>query len=194
MYGWSDTAVMTGTIREPLSPHIHHNSLHHNQMEGLGYGVCVIRGDPLIEWNYFDQNRHSIAGTDRPDCCYVARYNVVDETVSHAFDMHTYIDDERGIEQAGKTIYIRRNTFGFTDSHVSSYPDGQEAVAIRGTPTDVVKLTKNWFHHPTRPNDENINKQGQAFRQEYTSSWENFEYSNNHYGSDEPPDGIGAPG
>ena len=45
---------------------MHHNFIHHNQYNGLGYGVCHGSAYSLIEANLFDANRHSIAGTGVP--------------------------------------------------------------------------------------------------------------------------------
>jgi hypothetical protein len=46
--------------------HVHHNYIHGNNTQGLGYGVSVGRGEnlhPTIEYNYFDENRHSVAAS-----------------------------------------------------------------------------------------------------------------------------------
>ncbi len=56
--------------------HIHHNYIHHCQYNGLGYGISHNTSSSLIECNLFDWNRHSIAGTGRPGCGYVARNNI----------------------------------------------------------------------------------------------------------------------
>jgi hypothetical protein len=69
--------------------HIHHNFIHHCQYEGLGYGVCHNTASSLIEYNLFDSNRHSVTGTGRIGCSYVARHNVnLANSLSHCFDMH----------------------------------------------------------------------------------------------------------
>ncbi|WP_363466090.1 hypothetical protein [Halogeometricum borinquense] len=200
LYGWPQAPIMSGAGGYAVDTHIHHNSLHNNQMEGFGYGVVVTVGNPTIEWNYFDKNRHSIAGTGKPDCSYEARYNLVGpNTVSHAFDMH---GEETGNvmdgKQAGRTISIHHNTFQFSKSYV--YDVGQEAVTIRGVPSDKAVLENNWFYHTlpdgqTQPDDTNVDENGQPFRQYNIpqDDWTNVEFANNHYGTDEPASDIGHP-
>ena len=55
----------------------------------MGYGICHDRSFSLIEYNLFNYNRHSIAGTGRPDSGYEARHNIeIKHSLSHCFDMH----------------------------------------------------------------------------------------------------------
>jgi hypothetical protein len=120
--------------------HIHHNHIHHCQYQGLGYGVCHDTASSLIEYNLFDWNRHSIAGTGRPGCGYVARHNVeLGESLSHCFDMHGGRDRKDGTDIAGTRIEIHHNTFRAA----------QTPVVIRGVPQQVCDAHHNWFpKHP----------------------------------------------
>ena len=116
--------------------HIHHNNIHHNQYHGLGYGVSLNRTQATIEYNRFNFNRHSIAGTGRPGCSYVARHNIVGpEASSHAFDMHGGPDRNDGTDIAGTTIQIYNNTF-LTE---------QLPIKIRGVPEREASVYNNWF-------------------------------------------------
>jgi len=91
--------------------HVHHNYIHHNQIKGLGYGVAF-GGGGLIEYNLFNFNRHSIAGSGRSNQYYVARYNVdMGDSLSHVFDMHGGADRGDGTNIAGKYIEMYNNTF-----------------------------------------------------------------------------------
>ncbi len=122
--------------------HIHHNFIHHCQYNGLGYGVSHDTASSLIEYNLFDWNRHSIAGTGRPSCNYIARHNVeLGESLSHCFDMHGGRDRKDGTSIAGSTIEIYNNTFRPT----------QTPIVIRGVPEEVCDVHHNWFvqHHST---------------------------------------------
>jgi hypothetical protein len=66
----------------------------------------------LIEYNIFELNRHSIAGTGQPGCGYIARNNVVLElSTDHCFDMHGGSARSDGTDIAGTTIEIYNNTF-----------------------------------------------------------------------------------
>jgi hypothetical protein len=116
--------------------HIHHNYIHHCQYQGLGYGVCHNKAGSLIECNLFDWNRHSIAGTGRPGCSYVARNNVeLGVSLSHCFDMHGGRDRKDGTDIAGTSIEIYNNTFRAP----------QTPVVIRGVPEDRCEVHHNWF-------------------------------------------------
>lgn len=115
---------------------VHHNFIHHCQYSGLGYGVVHDQASSLIEYNLFDQNRHSIAGTGVPGCSYIARHNVqLDISSSHCFDMHGGRDREDGTEIAGTTIEVSNNTFRAP----------QTSVKIRGVPEDKCDVHHNWF-------------------------------------------------
>lgn len=116
--------------------HIHHNFIHHCQYNGLGYGVCHDTASSLIEYNMFNWNRHSIAGTGRPGCSYVARHNVErGVSLSHCFDMHGGRDRGDGTDIAGTSIEIYNNTFRAP----------QTPVRIRGVPQEKCEIHHNWF-------------------------------------------------
>ncbi len=116
--------------------HIHHNYIHHCQYQGLGYGVCHNTASSLIEYNQFDSNRHSIAGTGRPGNSYVARHNVeLGTSLSHCFDMHGGRDRKDGTDIAGTSIEIYNNTFRAK----------QTPVVIRGVPEEQCTVHHNWF-------------------------------------------------
>ncbi len=116
--------------------HIHHNYIHHCQYNGLGYGISHDTASSLIECNLFDWNRHSIAGTGRPGCSYVARNNVeLGTSLSHCFDMHGGADRRDGTQIAGTRIEIYNNTFRAPT----------RAIAIRGIPEDSCEVHHNWF-------------------------------------------------
>ena len=120
--------------------HIHHNFIHHCQYNGLGYGISHDTASSLIENNLFDWNRHSIAGTGRPGCNYIARHNVeLGESLSHCFDMHGGRDRKDGTAIAGTSIEIYNNTFR----------PAQIPVVIRGVPEEICTVHHNWFvqHH-----------------------------------------------
>jgi len=115
---------------------IHHNFIHHCQYNGLGYGVSHNTASSLIEFNLFDWNRHSIAGTGRPGCTYVARHNVeLGTSLSHCFDMHGGRDRKDGTDVAGTSIEIYNNTFRAP----------QTPVVIRGVPQETCEVHHNWF-------------------------------------------------
>ncbi len=116
--------------------HIHHNFIHHCQYKGLGYGISMAVASTLIEYNLFDSNRHSLAGTGSPGCGYIARHNVeLGTSLSHCFDMHGGRDRKDGTTIAGTTIEIYNNTFRGTE----------RAVGIRGIPEEKCVVRNNWI-------------------------------------------------
>lgn len=116
--------------------HIHHNYIHHCQYAGLGYGVSHDESSSIIEYNLFDWNRHSIAGTGKVECGYIARHNVeLGESLSHCFDMHGGRDRKDGTAIAGSSIEIYNNTFFGL----------QHSVVIRGVPQEKCEIHHNWF-------------------------------------------------
>lgn len=133
MSGWSQAAVF---LSEGKGHHIHHNYIHSNQRQGLGYGVSHGTSFSLIEYNLFGWNRHSIAGTGRPPSGYIARYNVeLGHSLSHNFDMHGGRDRKDGTTIAGSRIEIYNNTFLGTG----------RAIGIRGSPEEYARIYRNWF-------------------------------------------------
>ena len=137
LYGWSHAAVY---LKKGSDQHIHHNHIHHNQRHGLGYGVSHNQAFSLIEYNLFDNNRHSIAGTGRSPSGYEARHNVVQEHAnSHLYDMHGGRDRKDGTTIAGTWMRIYNNTF--TATHV-------RAIVIRGVPEETASIQYNWFYIP----------------------------------------------
>lgn len=141
MFGWTFAAITVGSRERATWGWIHHNSLHHNQMDHLGYPMDLYNGLHLIEWNTFDANRHSIAGFGRPNNGYEARFNHVGpNAVSWSFDMHnlaenlpslTFSDNKVG----GKFTNVHHNVFELTQ-----YP----AFSIQGHPTMYSRFANNW--------------------------------------------------
>ncbi len=109
---------------------IHNNYIHHNQINGLGYGVSLTKAYCEVYSNYFNYNRHSIAGSGYPDSGYKAFCNVeFGASLSTYFDMHGGYDRNKTYveEFAGEYVEIYHNTFlgdrepfnlrGFPTSH-----------------------------------------------------------------------------
>jgi hypothetical protein len=132
----------TGAISisgESKNHHIHHNYIHHNQRNGLGYGVSHGKAISLIEYNLFDYNRHDIQGSGEPGSGYTARYNLqMGHSLSHCFDMHGGSDRKDGTSTAGENIMIYHNTF-----LSEKYP-----YLIRGLPSGVQEFYRNAVYMP----------------------------------------------
>ena len=144
--GWSHAAI---NLRAGDKHHIHHNFIHHNQYNGLGYGVCHNKAFSLIEYNLFNYNRHSIAGTGRSASGYEARHNVeIKHSLSHCFDMHGGRDRKDGTNTAGTWIKVHHNTFR----------SSRQAIVIRGVPEQDAEIYNNWFYQ--KPGDTSVRSAG----------------------------------
>lgn len=131
-----------GVLLEDGEGHrVHHNFIHHNQRDGLGYGVSHDTAFSVIEANLFDYQRHSIAGTGRPGSGYEARHNVErGHSISHNFDMHGGLAREDGTDIAGTYTHVVSNTFFELPGESL-----ETAIRIRGIPEDMNLFELNWF-------------------------------------------------
>ncbi|EKB05938.1 hypothetical protein HMPREF9711_00907 [Myroides odoratimimus CCUG 3837] len=110
IFGWTHTAihVKEGSKRNRFK----YNFFHHNRRHGLGYGITVDGGEALIVANYFDYNRHDIAGTGIPGSGYEVYLNVfLSNTHSDSIDMHGGYDRKDGTNIAGDYMYVYNNYF-----------------------------------------------------------------------------------
>ncbi|KUG19452.1 MAG: right-handed parallel beta-helix repeat-containing protein [Methanomicrobiaceae archaeon] len=145
--GWSYSGVYlhgTGGSTMQAGGHIHHNSIHHCQMNGLGYGALVSGGaQALIEANYFDYTRHAVAGSGVTGDGYEVRYNRFgpNHIASSAFQVDMHGQAVNGTNRAGTLMYIHHNTFETID------PWHANPVRIRGIPRDHCYIYNNWFHY-----------------------------------------------
>ncbi len=132
---WSHAAI---NLKSGDKHHIHHNYIHHNQYNGLGYGVCHNTAFSLIDYNLFNYNRHSIAGTGRSGSGYEAANNVeLGVSLSHCFDMHGGRARGDGTSIAGDWMKFHHNTFRAENT----------AIVIRGLPRRKAEVYNNWFCH-----------------------------------------------
>jgi len=117
--------------------HVHHNYIHQNNTQGLGYGVAVGLGEnlnPTIEYNYFDENRHSVTSSGE-NHGYVCRFNHFGPThVMHPIDVHNPGARDTVIEQNVVETVVRT-----WDDNCAPSVDGFDGT--QGT----VQVTDNWF-------------------------------------------------
>lgn len=138
---FSSAAISVGGQGHSL--YVHHNHIHHNQRNGLGYGVSLGRVFVLIEANHFDWCRHHIASSGSPGSGYEARYNVCGEDAnSHLFDMHGGRDRGDRTQIAGDWLNIHHNTFR----------SDRRSIGIRGLPSQGARIHHNWFLNPDPEN------------------------------------------
>ena len=155
--------------------HIHHNHIHHNARDGLGYGVLGAGGHPLIEWNYFDYNRHSVASTGGHHG-YTVRYNHFAETsVDIVIDVH----------KPGCVNSEVHNNIVEAVEDVDGEHDPLQAIQVRGVPDETFDAHHNWFFNPVPPRDSPTGSwTNEAIIQVHVNEWTNVEFWDNHYGAD----------
>jgi len=145
--GWGGAGIVfwrTGVAKDMKDGgYVHHNDIHNCQGFGFGYGVVVYRGSVcLVEANYFDYTRHSIAGDGTAESGYEARYNINGPHATYQnFDMHGKPDPSGSGTIAGDLIKIHHNTFLGTEPAVAP------PIAIRGVPRVGAYIDHNWFYY-----------------------------------------------
>ncbi len=166
---------------EKIKCRINHNYIHHNNKQGLGYGVVINykNSEAEIYYNWFDQNRHSVAGNGRSGEVYTAAYNFTlsNSMNSAEYDMHGFSDFNKNncselqnctynssCNIAGKTIILLNNAcvnsryfFG-----LRGIPqEGAYALNNFSSSPSFFKLWRTWSNSSNcsllPPNDENIN-------------------------------------
>ncbi|UKJ07224.1 right-handed parallel beta-helix repeat-containing protein [Solitalea lacus] len=145
IYGWNHAGIYLAD--GAYNSYIHHSYFHHNQQNGLGYGVSMSKATAKIMYNYFDYNRHAVAGSGIAGSGYEAAYNVVlSHATAHSFDMHGYGGDGSQYV-AGDYVKIHDNIFFMT---------AYRAITVRGTPTQGVYISNNKFAHKSEASALNI--------------------------------------
>ena len=141
LWGWSDTAVK---LRSSKNATVSYNCIRNNRAENKAYGVQVRDGSyAVITDNYFQLNRHHIAGTGNSDGNgfydgYEATNNVFNMSGMwlQGIDMHGGNSNDTG-GQAGGSIWVHNNSF-------TGYYSGP-AIKIRHIPKDSCLIENNSF-------------------------------------------------
>lgn len=134
LMGWSYSAI---DLENGIGNIIRNNYIHHNQRLGLGYGVAVHDAYALIEENFFNWNRHSVAGSGRLNSGYEIRNNIFGKrSLNYVVDMHGIYDERVKDTIGGTDLHIHHNTFYTTE-------DGP--IVIHGDPINTVKIHHNIF-------------------------------------------------
>src|SRR2546428_539183 len=124
-------------VQNTKTGHITKSYIHHNQRSGLGYGIVLDKGFALIDYNFFDYNRHAIVGGGASGTSYEAAFNtVMPHATEHSFDMHGSLGDYKGV--GGTSINIHDNTF---------YMGQYRAITVRATPEKELIIKNNKFIH-----------------------------------------------
>jgi uncharacterized membrane protein YgcG len=185
--GWTQSGVLVEREgRNDVRTHVHHVDAVDNPAQSLGYGVTVAAGRPIVELSYFDNNRHSVAGTGERNSAYVLRYCVVgDYHTSHAVDMHGASHGGDGPPIAGRHTQIYSNVVKMTECHRTGQPN--PAVKFRGRPTVRSQVTGNWFFHESDRIDNESHDVAVRQQTGPRHSFDNLDVSENVYGTDRSP-------
>jgi hypothetical protein len=174
--------------------HLHHCYIHDNPGASGGYGVQSGPQETLtlIEYNYFNRNRHSIAA-DPGNYGYEARYNIFGpEQYSTSVDQH-------GPDPAGNTSFVHHNTFEETRASAESVLDGEiGSIGVRGKPSNIYEVYKNWFYLAEK--SRTIHQRGEPKVDESDKydgrpgegGFVNMVVRDNSYGQSDPPPDVGA--
>jgi FG-GAP-like repeat len=138
------------TSSDAAQVRIEHNYIHHNSMDGEGYGVEVGSGAyATIEANVFDFNRHAVASNGFAHTGYVARFNYVLEGgytegsgyYNQHFDVHG-TDPKPGTDEssgyggsAGEYYEIAFNTIRGEQQYSIFGFKTRASFMLRGAPT-----------------------------------------------------------
>jgi len=134
LFGWSYAAV---SMKNSNGNIIKHNYIHHNQRLGLGYGVALDDAFALIEYNFFNWNRHSIAGSGRLNTGYEICNNIFGErSLNYVIDMHGIYDERVRDTIGGSQLKIHHNTF---------YTVEDGAMVFHGDPIQPIRIFNNIF-------------------------------------------------
>lgn len=155
--------------------HVHHNVIRENNRGGLGYGVTMSSGQPLIEYNYFNYNRHSIASTGS-HTGYVCRYNHFGpDATGIVIDIHS---------PAGEHSEVHNNIVEAVD-HIGGSNEPLPGLQVRGVPGNSYEIYENWFFNPREPLDSPTGSwTNEAIIQPTETAWRNVEFADNYYGTD----------
>jgi hypothetical protein len=154
--------------------HVHHNHVHHNARDGLGYGVLARGGHPTIEWNYLNFNRHSVASTGAHHGYTVRRNHFGPDAVGGLDDIH---------RPGGVESEVCDNVFEAT-ADVHGRKDPIQTVQVRGVPDETFDVHDNWFLNPVEPRRSPSGSwTTEAIIPPTETAWRNVEYRDNHYGS-----------
>jgi len=155
--------------------HVHHNHIYENNQSGLGYGVTMSTGQPVIEYNFFDYNRHSIASTGSHEG-YICRYNHFGPNATGVvIDIH---------EPAGEYSEVHNNIVEAVD-HIGGNNTPLPGVQVRGVPGETFEVTENWFYNPNEPLDSPAGSwTNEGIIQPTETAWRNVEFADNYYGEE----------
>lgn len=201
IWGWPHAAVLASGSSKAGRLRYHHNNVHHNQQDGLGYGIYQGIGWSEILANLYDYSRHAIAG-GWGNCNYEAAYNLLGPHCTNTvIDMHGGVDaNARGqgtcYEWAGGEVWVHHNT--------CQHPS-QPTVGVRGVPGVECLCEWNWTYYAGSESNPYS-----AFRQVFvmdgvpcfgggtSATWKKYKgwpeestprmfARDNHYGSSTPP-------
>jgi hypothetical protein len=152
--------------------HCHHNVIRENNRGGIGYGVAAESGTPLIEYNYFNFNRHSVKSAgDNPG--YTVRYNHFGpKSTGGVIDVH---------EPAGVDLEVHNNVVEAVES-TSGHRDPLQSIQIRGTPGEAFDAHDNWFWNDLEPRSSPAGWTNESIIQATEDTWANIDWWDNYYG------------
>ena len=106
--GWTHAGI---AFEDASNGHVYRSSFHDNYESAIGYGIHMTDSQVLIQYSYFNGNRHGISTNRECQSSYRAEGNIVGgDRPNHAFDVHGE-DDSSSKGCGGRRIEIVNNTF-----------------------------------------------------------------------------------
>jgi hypothetical protein len=160
LYLWGNAAVSINGTREPsdLITHadVHHNHIHHNNRKSLGYGTVInyYNAESQLCYNFYDDNRHSVAGYGRPGEKYTAAYNLTLKNKMQAeYDMHGYSDIfKRNCDSLKICHPYAPCNYGGTEIILlnNAVLNARFLIVQRGIPQKGLYVTNNFYKAPNK--------------------------------------------
>lgn len=197
--GWTWSGIQLGNHRNRTDAEIRRCTIEMCNYQHYGYGVCSYDADLFIDRCFFDNCRHATAGYGRP----TEEHDITNSVMgpgpgaSHAWDLHGLRENSSTDSLvAGGHLRMKNCTTMQTETFGGN---PQEGVKIRGIPDEISWFRDCHWYHDEEPSRSNPGA-NQAIRQDAVDDWTNVELfdddengGNNYYGSDDSPDGVGAP-
>lgn len=136
--GWTHAGV---AFEDATGGHVYRSSFHDNYAPDIGYGIHITESDVLIQYSYFNGNRHGISTNRECQSSYRAEGNIVGgNRPNHAFDVHG-ADDSSSSGCGGRRIEIVNNTF------LPPSGNADDAITMRGAlgPREGALVANNLF-------------------------------------------------
>lgn len=166
--------------------HVHHSSIHHANMQGVGYSIGAVSTEGLLmEYCHTYHFRHVVGATGAGG--FEARYNIIDgPALAHAYDQHA---------PGGTYTKVHHNTQRVGDDVASGDPYAP-LMTFRGDDVQNGEVYNNWAYNPRDVRDDcaGFTDEFLVHAKDGGTCFQNIEHWDNHLGQSAPErEDVGAP-